>query len=103
MSSFGKRVSSFRKQREFTQAQVADKMNISLHTYRQIEYQTDNPRMSTLKRLMDILNVTLDQLYPDLCSKTSGLSKTEQSLLSNFHQLKSDQQEAVLKLIQSFT
>ena len=103
MSDFGKRVSSFRKQREFTQAYMADKMNISLNTYRQIEYQSDNPTIGTLQRLMSILDVTLDQLYPDLCSKTSGLTAEEQKLLSNFHKLKLDQQQAVLRLIESFT
>jgi len=102
MNNFGNRVSGLRKHSGFTQAVMADKMNISLHTYRKLEYHSENPTMITVKKLLVIFDVTLEELFPELCDKSKGLSKPEKELLSNFHQLKPAQQDAVLRLVQSF-
>jgi transcriptional regulator with XRE-family HTH domain len=102
MKGFGNRVSKIRSDKDLTQTEVADKMGISLNTYKQLEYKTENPKLDTIISLLGVLEATLDDLFPELCNKTQSLSKTESKLFGNFHQLRPDQQEAVLKLIESF-
>ena len=62
-TEFHKYLTVFRKQRGYTQAQLADKLGISRSTYANYESGSRSPDFETLERISDILNCTLDELF----------------------------------------
>lgn len=62
-AEFHKYLTVFRKQRGYTQAQLADKLRISRSTYANYESGSRSPDFETLERISDILNCTLDELF----------------------------------------
>lgn len=59
---FGKRLRAMRIKRNFTQPQLADMLNVALRTYQGYEGGTRSPSFSTLIKIADILDVSLDYL-----------------------------------------
>ena len=59
---FGKRLNAARKQKGYTAQQMADKINVTIRTYRNYESDTTCPSLEILVQLADILNVTTDYL-----------------------------------------
>ena len=84
-----------------TQQECADSMNISLHTYRKLEYDSDNPRLASIEKVIKVFDVSLDELFPELCKNMRELGELEQELLSNFARLDESQREKLLELIKS--
>lgn len=59
---FGKRLNEFRKAKGFTAQQMADRLNVSIRTYRNYESETTSPSLETLVKIANILGVTTDCL-----------------------------------------
>ena len=59
---FGKRLRSMRIKRSFTQPQLADMLDVALRTYQGYEGETRSPSLSTLVKMADILDVSIDYL-----------------------------------------
>lgn len=66
MVAFGRRLSAVRKSRGFTQQQLAEKLDISLVSIGYIETGKRWPRLTTLHRIADCLNVPLGELFKGL-------------------------------------
>lgn len=66
---FGKRLNAVRKERGFTAQQMADKINVTIRTYRNYESGTTSPSLEMLVRIADILDVSTDYL---LCRDTDS-------------------------------
>lgn len=62
-TGFHKYLTVFRKQRGYTQAELANKLGISRSTYANYESGNRSPDFETLERISDILNCTLDELF----------------------------------------
>ncbi len=60
--TFGARFARLRKQKGFTQEQIAEKVNISYQSVSKWENDITSPDISLLVPLSDILGVTVDQL-----------------------------------------
>ena len=58
----GKRLNAARKEKGFTAQQMADKINVTIRTYRNYESGTTSPSLETLVQIADILDVTTDYL-----------------------------------------
>lgn len=59
---FGQRLRLLRDYREMTQQQVADFLNVNRSTYSYYENGKTEPSITTLMRLAELFNVTLDSL-----------------------------------------
>lgn len=75
--TFGQRLARLRKEKGFTQEDIADKINISSQTVSKWENDISSPDIQTLIKLSDIFEVSLD----DLLGK-------EKKVLRLFHQKK---------------
>lgn len=62
MSNFSEQLVSLRKTRGLSQAQVAKAINAAPRAYQNYEYDEAEPRLSTLLRLADFYQVSLDEL-----------------------------------------
>ncbi len=60
---FGKRLRLMRMKRNLTQPQFAEMLDIALRTYQGYEGGTRSPSFSTLVKIADILDVSLDYLF----------------------------------------
>ena len=64
--AFGRRLAEVRKQKGFTQQQLAEDLEISLVSIGYIETGKRWPRLVTLHRIANALGVTLEQLFKGL-------------------------------------
>lgn len=61
--SFGERLAEFRKKSNMTQEDVGDKLGVSAQAVSKWENDTTLPDPITLKKLADLYNVTLNDIY----------------------------------------
>lgn len=62
MSNFSEQLVTLRKARGLSQAQVAKAVHVAPRAYQNYEYDEAEPRLSTLIRLADFYQVSLDTL-----------------------------------------
>ena len=62
MSIFSNRLKEIRKERNFTQKNVADHLGIAERAYQNYEYGKREPNLETLIKLANYFDVTLDFL-----------------------------------------
>lgn len=73
MESFGQRLSRLRKNKGYTQEEIAEKVSVSPQAVSKWENDITSPDIPTLIKLSEILNVSLDEL--------AGKSKTSVEVL----------------------
>ncbi len=66
LKAFGKRLSEVRRAKGLTQQELAEKLDISLVSIGYLETGKRWPRISTLHRIADGLNVSLGDLFKGL-------------------------------------
>ena len=62
--SFSDRLKEERKNAGLTQAQISEKLGITVQSYSQYETGKRNPKVETQKKLADALNISLNDLRP---------------------------------------
>ena len=62
MSAFSKRLVDLRKKHGLSQAQAAKEIGAAPRAYQNYEYETAEPRLSTLIRIADFYGVSVDWL-----------------------------------------
>lgn len=98
--SFGARVKKLRKQKHWTQKQLAAKVDIRYQLLNKYESGQHIPPASTLINLSDTLNTTIDYLLTGDPVESSPLSST--ILFKRFKEIEkfdSDEQNIVITLI----
>ena len=60
--NFGDRLKRFREERDITQQQMAEQIPMNQSNYSKIERNTQQPSLDQLIRIVEILNITLDEL-----------------------------------------
>lgn len=60
--NFGDRLRRFREERDITQQQMAEQIPMNQSNYSKIERNTQQPSLDQLIRIVEILNITLDEL-----------------------------------------
>lgn len=75
---FGQRLNHTRKSKGFTAQAMADRLSVSIRTYRHYESETSYPSLDTLVKIADILDVSTDYLLcRDEFLKSRGASADE--------------------------
>ena len=65
MSTFSEKIRILRKNREWTQAQLANAMSLSKSTIQKWEVDKNTPPISEVKRLADIFYLRINSLIDD--------------------------------------
>ena len=102
MNNFGKSLSTLRKKKGLSQSLVAEKLEVTSDSYKQMEYRSGNPRLETIIKLLQILEASIEELFPELSNKVGALSPNEKELIAKYSSLNEEQQNAILTLIKTF-
>lgn len=78
---FNEKLRYLRKHQEFTQAEVAERLKINSTTYSKYECGTTEPDMTTLKKLANFFNVSIDYLLENDCQLSDSDNMVD---LNNF-------------------
>ena len=74
---FAERLKTLRKQVKLTQAQIAEKLNISQQAYASWEHGTKKPTQENLVKIAQVLNVSVDYLVGNSEKKSDELDNIE--------------------------
>jgi len=102
--SFGTRLAALRKERGWTQPQLADKLDISLAALTHYERKAENPSGEFLAKVAKLFNVSVDDLL-GLSLKPArkpGPPSQIEERISAVRNLPRDKQKVVLQLLDSF-
>ena len=97
---FGNRLQKLRKQKKWTQKEVAAKIEIGLSQYTKYEYGLHYPPTEKLIQIADLYNTTLDYLITGNVSEKNPLINLR--LLKRFEELERlniDDQETAIKIL----
>ncbi|MDL4840510.1 helix-turn-helix domain-containing protein [Aquibacillus rhizosphaerae] len=61
---WGKRIKAYRKLKGYTQIQFARKLGVSVSVIGEVERGTRIPNSNLLNRITDVLDITIEELYP---------------------------------------
>lgn len=78
-TKFHKYLSLFRKELGYTQAQMAEKLNIPRSTYTNYETGNRSPDLEMLERISEVLNCSLDELFGRAPVSASAVIQEEQA------------------------
>ena len=92
LSDFAKNLKHFRKQKKYSQAQLAEHLDYGYTAVANYESTRNEPSLDVLIRLADLLDVTTDELLG------MPLKTEEQILLSNFKKLSQENKQILLML-----
>ena len=93
MSDFAKNLKYFRKQKNYSQTQLAEHLNYGYTAIANYESTRNEPSFDDLIKLAQLLDVTTDELLG------VPLKTEEQALLSSFKKLSSENQQILLLLL----
>lgn len=91
-SLFGKRVKELRKQRSYTQEQLAELIGIDTRNLIKIENGQTFPRVSTLDKLIEVFDITPDEILRT--EHLQNIEKLKQKIIA-----KLDNDAKLVKLI----
>lgn len=95
-STIGNRLYNIRKRMGFTQADVAEKADLSTRTYAEIEKGNVNMRIETILRICNVLHITPDEI---LTANEPDVSVKQQELWNHLNSCSPKDKETALKLL----
>ena len=109
---FGEKIKKLREAAEFTQQDIADRLNVDRSTYSNYERGVTEPGLKTLKKISRILGADVDALLADddEFAKVAehverpffNLTKDEKLLLIKYRVLNDDQKKASVDYVSDF-
>ena len=98
-TTIGNRLYSIRKRMGLTQADVAEKAELSTRTYADIERGSVNMRIETILKICNVLHITPDKI---LTTDDSSISAKQQELWERLNSCSPKDKETALKLLSVF-
>lgn len=99
---FAERLKTLRKQVKLTQAQIAEKLNISQQAYASWEQGVKKPTQDNLVKIAQILNVSVDYLVGNSEEKSDELDNIELLFRMNSKGLTDEEKEIFKKELIEF-
>lgn len=98
-----KALKEFRKRKNMTQKQLGEYLNVAHSTIAMWERGEREPKCSDLKRLADVLDISVDELLShNVIKKQSPRSEIEEKFISDFNELCNDNKRIILSVIRAF-
>ena len=99
---FAERLKTLRKQVKLTQAQIAEKLNISQQAYASWERGVKKPTQENLVKIAQVLNVSIDYLVGNSEEKSDELDNIELLFRMNSKGLTDEEKEIFKKELIEF-
>jgi len=84
---FAYNLKKYRQNCGFSQAKLAEKVNVSTHHIAMIEIARNYPAMELVERLADVLDIEIYQLFINPLSPIEEMEKLYQTVAKNIEQL----------------
>ena len=84
---FVKNLRKYRRESGFTQAQLAEKVNVSTHHIGMIELSRNYPTLELVERIANALNIEIYELFVDPLSPNTELERLRQDIKGDTMQL----------------
>ena len=97
-SVFVQNLRKYRRKSGLTQAQLAEKVNVSTHHIGMIELSRDNPTLELLERIAEALNIKTYELFMDILSPNEDLELLRQEIRADMRQLLDETLEKAINL-----
>lgn len=93
------KLKELRLKANYTQKNIAEMLNIPLNTYTQYELGNREPTVSTLTKIANIYNVSLDYLLENSKApqKKSEFTTQEEEIIDMFRNLSKTSQDAIIR------
>ena len=105
-NDLGKELKRLRKERNFTQEEIAEHLHITRQTYSHYETGRIQPSISILLVLKTLYNVPLSDLlkYMDIDSESGDIrSVQEEELISYYRKLTGKEKDVILQMIKKIS
>ena len=89
----GSKIQEARKQKNYTQEFVAEKIDKSIDIYRSIENGRSVGSVATLLNICNVLEITMDDIFYGVLNKKDVI--LDKSIYSNFQELNMDNKELI--------
>lgn len=89
--SIGQNIKKYRKEKKITQKELATLVGVNEVTIRSYEAEKYRPKIETLKKIADALNISIAELEPTLFQN----SHCQNGVITNFEKLGYSQDESV--------
>lgn len=96
--AIGKRIKQYRKEKGFSQDKLSECVGLSSHYISAIERGVNSPKLPVLVNIMNILEVSADEIFVDVCNKSS-LIKTN-TLSEKIEHLQNKEKKRILGIIE---
>ena len=83
MGVFSKNLRENRRKCGFTQAQLAEKADMSIHYLAMIELARNIPKVETIERIAKALNMEIYELFVEPLSPTMDLKRLHQAIVAD--------------------
>jgi len=97
-SVFVQNLRKYRRKTGLTQAQLAEKVNVSTHHIGMIELSRNNPTLELVERIAEALNIKTYELFIDLLSPNEELEQLRQEIKADMKQLLDETLEKAINL-----
>ncbi|MDR1803484.1 MAG: helix-turn-helix domain-containing protein [Treponema sp.] len=84
---FVKNLKKYRRKSGFTQAQLAEKVNVSTHHIGMIELSRNYPTLELVERIANALNIEIHELFLDPLSPNTKFERLRQEIKNGTRQL----------------
>ncbi len=102
-ASFPERLRQLRRERDWSQGQLANKAGIDIQRISKYERGISSPPLETLARIAEALNVSLDYLLTGKSGKTEKLKNAKLiERMEEVEGLPSEYQETLISVLDSF-
>ena len=93
---FVQNLKKYRKKCGFTQAQLAEKVNVSTHHIGMIELSRNYPTLELVERIANALNIKTHELFIDPLAPNEELEQLRQEIRDDLRQLLDEFLEKIL-------
>jgi transcriptional regulator with XRE-family HTH domain len=97
-SVFVQNLKKYRRKSGLTQAQLAEKVNVSTHHIGMIELSRNNPTLELVERIAEALNIKTYELFIDILSPNRDLELLRQEIRADMKQLLDETLEKAINL-----
>ena len=96
---FGQRLAQIRKNAGLTQAQLAEKLNISVAMMKYYELRAKNPNLEIIRKVSEILEVSVDALLLDQKTHKPGPESELEKRFDRIKKLPRKRQRKIINII----
>lgn len=99
--NYGERLRQLRRERGFTQEEIALRADITTSYYGQLERGIANPTISMLNKICEVMDISITDIFTDSNTNLLGIDALSMQILHFLSDKTDDEKSTVLALIKT--